>query len=445
MRHRTNRRNRERVVIVGLVATLLSVFASPVAHAGGVGHAASPNAATCSQSYLPLPDPSCTPGALNPDVTQSTIGSTICVSGWTATVRPPTSYTNPLKVQQIVQYGYADTSTADYEEDHFIPLELGGAPRDPQNLWPEPRNAPTGETASSKDGVETKLKNLVCDGTATLTAAQNALVADWRTAVSVVSASPASTAGVPRPDHLVVVMMENHSYSDIIGSSDAPYLNSLAAEGANFTQSFAVTHPSEPNYLALFSGSTHGLTSDSCPHSYTSDNLGKELIGAGDSFAGYSESMPSNGYTGCTSGSYARKHNPWVNFTSSVPTADNLTFAALPSQYASLPTVSFVVPNLNDDMHDGTVAAGDSWLQQHLAGYATWASTHNSLLVVTWDEDDNSAGNQIPTIFVGQHVKPGNYAETINHYDVLRTIEDAYALPYAGSAASATPITDAWN
>ncbi|WP_257581586.1 hypothetical protein [Streptomyces sp. TLI_146] len=87
--------------------------------------------ASCSQSYLPLPDPVCQPGADNPDVTQATITSTICVSGWTSMVRPPTGYINPLKIQQIAAYGYSDTSTADYEEDHLFPLELGGAPRDP--------------------------------------------------------------------------------------------------------------------------------------------------------------------------------------------------------------------------------------------------------------------------------------------------------------------------
>lgn len=150
--------------------------AAPAAHADG----------TCSTSYLPLPDPACTPGALNPDVTQDTIDSTICVSGWTATVRPPTSYTNALKVKQIAAYGYSDTSTADYEEDHFIPLELGGAPRDPNNLWPEPHYGTdsSGETSSTKDGVETKLKKAVCNGSVSLSDAQNAIATDWTTALA---------------------------------------------------------------------------------------------------------------------------------------------------------------------------------------------------------------------------------------------------------------------
>jgi hypothetical protein len=141
-------------------------------------------AATCHSNGV-LPDPTCQPGATNPDVTQSTIGSTICVSGWTKTVRPPTSYTTPLKVQQIAEYGYSDTNTADYEEDHLIPLELGGAPKDTRNLWPEPRNGASGTTASSKDSVENRLKSDVCAGRVTLSTARRAIAANWTTALQV--------------------------------------------------------------------------------------------------------------------------------------------------------------------------------------------------------------------------------------------------------------------
>ena len=175
-----------RVLTVTLTAVAVTAtLAAPVA-----GPAAPAHAATCSQAYLPLPDPSCQPGAINPDVTQSTIGSTICVSGWTKTVRPPTSYTNPLKVQQIAEYGYGDTSTADYEEDHLIPLELGGAPRDPRNLWPEPRYDAGGSTAADKDTVENALKRKVCAGTMTLAAARNIMATDWRLGESLLAAMP---------------------------------------------------------------------------------------------------------------------------------------------------------------------------------------------------------------------------------------------------------------
>jgi hypothetical protein len=238
--------------------------------------------------------------------------------------------------------------------------------------------------------------------------------------------------------------MENHSYNEIIGSPSAPYINSLASGGAKFTQSFAVTHPSEPNYLALFSGSTQGLINDSCPHTYSSRNLGQQLIGAGRTFIGYSESMPSDGYTGCISGQYARKHNPWVNFTN-VPSSSNLRFSRFPTNYSTLPSVSFVIPNLCSDMHDCGISTGDTWLKNNINGYALWAKANNSLLVLTFDEDDSSQRNQIATVFYGQHVKVGSYSEHITHYNVLRTVEDAFSLPCAANSCSATPITDIWQ
>jgi hypothetical protein len=250
--------------------------------------------------------------------------------------------------------------------------------------------------------------------------------------------------GVPRPDHVVIVIFENTSAGSIIGNSQAPYFNQLANSGADFTNAHAVTHPSEPNYLDLFSGSNQGVTDDSCPHTFSTANEGAQLIAAGLTFTGYSEDLPSAGSTVCTSGNYARKHNPWVNF-SNVPAADNQPFSAFPTDFTQLPTVSWVVPNLCNDMHDCSIPTGDTWLQTHLDAYVQWAKTHNSVLITTFDENDGSTGNQIATIFNGQPVKTGSYSENINHYSVLRTIEDMYGLPYAGSAASATSITDAWN
>ncbi|MBO0769267.1 MAG: hypothetical protein J2O48_11350 [Solirubrobacterales bacterium] len=255
----------------------------------------------------------------------------------------------------------------------------------------------------------------------------------------------ATASTVPTPSHVVVVMEENHSYSDIIGSSQAPYLNQLAGQGASMTSSYAVTHPSEPNYMALFAGSTFGLSADTCPvNEGNTPNLGSELLAAGQTFKGYSEGLPATGSTTCTSGRYARKHVPWANF-SNVPGSDSLPFSSFPSDYSSLPTVSFVIPNLDDDMHDGTVSAGDTWLKNNLSSYVSWAKSHNSLLIVTWDEDDNSANNQIPTIIAGAGVKAGKYSEKINHYNVLSTLESMYGLSKVGSSSSANPITDTWG
>src|SRR5216684_6943291 len=109
---------------------------------------------------------------------------------------------------------------------------------------------------------------------------------------------------LPLPTHIVIVVEENHGYSEIIGSSQAPYINTLADEGASFTSSHAITHPSQPNYLALFSGSTQGITDDSCPHTFSTPNLAGELEAASYTFGGFSEDMPSTGSTVCTSGEY---------------------------------------------------------------------------------------------------------------------------------------------
>jgi len=238
--------------------------------------------------------------------------------------------------------------------------------------------------------------------------------------------------------------MENHSYGEIIANPAAPFINQLARGGALFTRSFAVTHPSQPNYLALFSGSTQGVPDDSCPHTFAGPNLAAGLAGAGMSFAGYEEDLPAAGSPVCSQGQYARKHVPWTDF-SNVPGSVSKPFTSWPTgDFAGLPTVSFVIPNLCNDMHDCGVAVGDAWLRAHVGGYADWAMRHDSLLILTWDENDGSPDNQIPTILAGQRVRPGRYAEPITHYNVLATIETAYALPRSGQAATARPITDIW-
>jgi hypothetical protein len=132
-----------------------------------------------SDQGQPLPDPRCTPGAINPNVTQATIAATICTTGWTATIRPPASYTDKVKREQIAAYGDTDTHTRDYEEDHLVSLELGGAPDDPRNLWPEP-----GASPNPKDKVENALHKAICAHHIDLTAAQAAIAQDWTTAES---------------------------------------------------------------------------------------------------------------------------------------------------------------------------------------------------------------------------------------------------------------------
>jgi len=186
------------------------------------------------------------------------------------------------------------------------------------------------------------------------------------------------------------------------------------------------------------------VTDDSCPHTFSAVNLGQELIAAGLTFTGYSEDLLAAGSTVCTSGSYARKHSPWVNF-SNVPATTNLPLTRFPTDFTQLPTVSIVIPNLCNDMHDCSPSTGDTWLRTHLDGYIQWAQTHNSLFILTFDENDSSPGNRIETIFEGPMVRPGQYTENITHYNMLRTLEDMYNLPYAGQSATAAPITDIWT
>src|SRR4051794_9362980 len=252
-----------------------------------------------------------------------------------------------------------------------------------------------------------------------------------------------ATAGLPVPDHVMVVIFENEDAGNIVGGPDAPFLTSLAGSGATFGDAHGVTHPSQPNYLALFSGSTQGVTDDSCPQTFPGPDLASQLRQSGETFTGYSEDLPAVGFTGCRAGGYARKHTPWVDFRA-VPEAANHPSSPLPADFSALPTVSFVVPNLCDDMHDCGVAAGDRWAQQPLPAYVTWADGHNSLLVVTFDEDNGSSANHIATILVGPMVAPGTSDQRVDHYNLLRTLEDMYGLRPLGRAADAAPFAGVW-
>jgi phosphatidylinositol-3-phosphatase len=258
------------------------------------------------------------------------------------------------------------------------------------------------------------------------------------------SAVPSVPGAVPAPAHVLVVVFENEDAGSVLGADDAPYLTSLADAGASFTDAHAETHPSQPNYLALFSGSTQGVTDDSCPQSFAGPDLGSRLLAAGRTFVGYSEGLPRAGFPGCSSGDYARKHNPWADFTD-LPAEVDQPLSALPADRADLPTVAFVIPDLCNDMHDCGVAAGDAWARENLAPYLAWAQDHDSLLVVTFDEDEGSAGNHIATILAGPMVRPGRYDERIDHYSLLRTVEEMYGLEPLGASADRAPITDVWE
>ena len=291
--------------------------------------------------------------------------------------------------------------------------------------------------------------------------------------------------GLPVYDHVVIVVEENKDYDQIIDRDEAPFINkTLRKEGANFTQMFGEEHHSQGNYFWLFSGSNQGVGfRDGVPHVKIDKqipNLATALIDKKKSFKGYSEDLPAIGSeelygpVGAKREArlYARKHVPWVSFEnvpngSTVATSCNLRFEDFPTEYATLPTVAFVIPNMKNDMHDMdrslkrdeavkvTVLQGDMWLEKNLGAYYQWAKTHNSLLIVTFDENDDQSReigltdpfvkpdnqvnkdkqNRVCTIFAGAHIKPGDYAEGkgITHVNILRTLEAMYGLPRSGA------------
>lgn len=264
------------------------------------------------------------------------------------------------------------------------------------------------------------------------------------------------SSALPRPDHIVIVFEENKGYSEILGPgapppvlwsvippsqlTQDPYVRQLAHQGVSLTNAFAETHPSQPNYLAFFSGSTAGVQGDNPPSTQlTRPSLGGQLLAKGFSFASYSEDLPAPGSLVIKSGEYARKHNPASDFTDIPQTTSNLPFSAFPGDdFSKLPTVSLVIPNQVHDMHSGSVRAGDNWLKSNLGAYANWAGSHNSMLIVTWDE--GRSGNHIPTIFVGANLGKGGSSLPSNHYRMLRTIENMYGLSPLGSASDSAPL-----
>jgi len=169
--------NRNTVVLILLILAMVIFFIFRYSQQPTGEITASSSKTSLCLSVNGLPDSNCTSGAVDTNVTQENIQSTICVSGYTKTVRPSTSYTNSLKRQQIIEYGYADTNLSNYEEDHLISLELGGSPKDPKNLWPESYNIPNG--ARVKDRLENLLHKMVCNGSISLTEAQLEIATDW--------------------------------------------------------------------------------------------------------------------------------------------------------------------------------------------------------------------------------------------------------------------------
>jgi hypothetical protein len=266
-----------------------------------------------------------------------------------------------------------------------------------------------------------------------------------------------TSGAIPQPEKVVILILENHSYSQIVGSSAAPYINSIITDPktALFTQSYGLNHPSQPNYIQLFSGSNQGVTNNQIPPGapFNSPNLGAALLNASKTFAGYAENLPGVGSLIETSGPYARKHCPWTHWQGSsingIPDTCSRPFSDFPTDFNLLPNVSIVIPNLDNQMHDGSdparITRGDTWVHDNLDNYIQWCKTNNSVFILTFDEDDGFSSQHILTLFTGQKVVHGSYPNPFNHFNVLRTLEEMFNLPYAGASATATPIDYCWD
>jgi len=251
--------------------------------------------------------------------------------------------------------------------------------------------------------------------------------------------------------------MENHSYSEIIGNTSAPYINSLAQQNGLATNYFAVDHPSLPNYIALTAGDTFGTTftpdCDPVPGCTTSaPSIVDEVEASGRTWKGYMESMGSACGTS-NSGSYAVRHDPFVYFdqirNNSARCAKVVDYSQLPTDLATAattPNYVWITPNVCNDMHDCSVATGDTWLSTNLPPIlASPAFTQQkSLLVLVFDEDDGTEGNRVVAILAGSGVKVGFQSNvSYTHYSLLRTIEWAWGLnPLTSNDTAASPLSD---
>jgi phosphatidylinositol-3-phosphatase len=261
-------------------------------------------------------------------------------------------------------------------------------------------------------------------------------------------------ADQPTFAHIVLVVEENHSYSEVIGNSSLPYFNKLASQYGLATQYFADAHPSLPNYLVLTSGLTETFD-DNFSGTIGDDNIVRELVKAGKTWKCYADSLPSPGYMGADSGPYVRHHNPFT-YLSDVQKNSSEAANIVPfSQFATdlgnnaLPQYSFIVPNLVDDAHDGTLAQADAWLQANIAPLiADSAFQRSGLLIITFDEgaqaDVNHGGGQIATLIISSAAKKGFQSKTFyQHQSVLRLILASSGVnTFPGMAATAPDMTE---
>lgn len=259
--------------------------------------------------------------------------------------------------------------------------------------------------------------------------------------------SPSVAAG---PSHVWLIVFENRSYGQVIGSADAPYFNRLSGAYGLATNYHGVARPSEPNYLALISGSTQAVTDDGT-HSFDAPTLLQQLDAAGRSWHVYAQNVPGGCFTGATAsggpdgaGTYARKHEPAISFRYvSGDAARCAQITDLSSFDPAVADFTLIVPNLCNDMHDCSTAEGDAWLKGFLPRILeSPAWQDNGLVIVTFDESSGGDSSQlVPFVFAGPGIAPGTVDQVrADHYALLRTIQAAFGLPCLAKSCDAAPM-----
>ncbi len=277
------------------------------------------------------------------------------------------------------------------------------------------------------------------------------------------SPTPTPTA-FPAADHVFLIVLENHGFSQVIGNSAMPYLNSLATQHALAANYFANTHPSIGNYFMLTTGNIE-TNNDAFTGTVSSDNIPRAFAAAGKTWKSYMESLPSAGYTGGDVYPYFKHHNPYVYLTdvlnSSAETANVVPFTQLNSDLSAgtLPSFAFIAPNAEDDAHDcptggsactdnQKLAAADAWLQSHIDPLIKSPALANSVFIIVFDEaldtDATNGGGQIPMVMAGAHVKPGFRSTTFyQHQSTLRLIMDLLRVSdHPGNSATAPTMQE---
>jgi hypothetical protein len=264
-------------------------------------------------------------------------------------------------------------------------------------------------------------------------------------------AARSAVSPIPDFDHVIVVVFENKEAGSVLGSRNAPTFNLYGRLYARITRSYGVTHPSLPNYLALVSGSTWGVTTDCVGCSVNARSLADTIEASGRSWKTYAEGLPGPGFLGGVSGRYAKKHNPFAYFRQVTGKPDRaqrlVPLPELATDLASNDLLDFaiVVPDLCHSMHDCPVSAGDAWLRRTVGPLLALPRT---AIFITFDEGVTRVhgGGHITTLVVGTAVRRQvAFRAFTNHYGLLRTIEQAWGLPKLGRSATARPITGIWR